>query len=191
MASTLGIWLRHRLGLQAALTQLTDAERAALAKHAAGKKRLLEIGVYFGASTGLLRRSMDPAGELAGIDPFFPGRTGVSFQKWAALNEIARHRNGRFRLVQRLSQDAAKDWREPLDFLFIDAVHTWAGVEADWQGFAKWVEPGGIAALHDSFPRPGQPDLDSVRYYAEVVAHDGRFEQIDRVDTLAVLRRKA
>ena len=190
MGNSFSVWWRHKFGLQAAPTQLSDAERAALVRHAAGRRRAVEIGVYFGASTALLREALAPDGELVGIDPFFPGRLGVSFQKMAAKNEIARRRGAAVRLVRALSQVAGKTWETPIDFLFIDADHSWAGIDGDWKGFAGWVEPGGLVALHDSFPIAGRPPLDSVRYFAEVVAKDERFEQIDRVDTLAVLRRR-
>jgi hypothetical protein len=51
------------------------------------------------------------------------------------------------------------------------------------------VASGGAVALHDSRSVAGRPDLDSVRYTREVIARDPRFEVVDEVDSLTVLRR--
>ena len=49
----------------------------------------------------------------------------------------------------------------------------------------------GVVALHDSRSTPGNADLDSVRFTTDVVRQDPRFEVIDEVDSLTVLRRAA
>jgi predicted O-methyltransferase YrrM len=188
-AEAFKVWFGHRFAGRPAPSQLTDAERAALAKHAAGRRRIVEIGVYFGASTNLLRRAMAPGGEIVGVDPFFRGRLGLPFQRWVAAHELAKSANGSARLVEALSHDAAKGWTGPIDFLFIDADHSWDGILRDWTDWSKFVEPGGVVALHDALPLPGRTLYDSARYYADVVAHDPRFETVETADSLAVLRR--
>ena len=63
------------------------------------------------------------------------------------------------------SAQVAGLWRAPLGMLFIDGGHTDAAAQADYEGWAPWVAPGGALAIHDVFPDPadgGQaavPDL--------------------------------
>jgi hypothetical protein len=69
------------LGLRAAETQTTADERAALARHAQGRAPIVEIGVWHGVSTAVLRRAMRDGGVLWAVDPFPPGQLGFSLQK--------------------------------------------------------------------------------------------------------------
>jgi predicted O-methyltransferase YrrM len=188
-AESFKVWFGCRFAGKPAPSQLSVAERNALARHATGRKRLVEIGVYFGASTKLLRSVMAPGGEIVGVDPFFRGRLGLPFQKWTAERQLADSANGSARLIDAFSQDAVKTWSSPIDFLFIDADHSWKGIDADWKNWSKFIEPGGIVALHDALPVSFRADEDSVRYYAEVIVKDPRFETVEGVDSLAVLRR--
>jgi predicted O-methyltransferase YrrM len=182
-------WLAYRAGLRPADTQMTPAERGCLAKHAAGRRSLVEIGVMHGVSTSLLRSVMDPAGTITGIDPHPRGRLGVSFERWIALREIRRHQRGRAILLRRWSHEAAAGWSTPIDFLFIDGDHSWTGIDRDWRSWSGHVLSGGVVALHDSRSLSGVPDLDSVRYTSDVILADPRFRLIDNVESLSVLER--
>lgn len=183
-------WLLHGLGLRDADTQTTSAERACLARHAAGRRRLVEIGVMHGVTTAVLRSVMSERGELTAIDPHPPGRLGVSFERAIARREVGAVRRGRAVLERKRSAEALAAWSAPIDFLFVDGDHSWGGIESDWQGWTPFVERGGIVALHDSRHVDGRPDLDSVRFTRDVVLRDPRFAVIDGVDTLTVLRRR-
>jgi predicted O-methyltransferase YrrM len=182
-------WLKHQFGSCAAVTQVTPAERACLAKYASGKRSLVEIGVMYGANTALLRSVMDPSGTITGIDPHPPGRLGVSFERWIAVREMARYPRGRAVLLRRMSWEAAAAWLTPIDFLFVDGDHSWAGIERDWHDWSPHLVDGGVVALHDSRPVRGQPELDSVRYTQEIILADRRFQEIDAVESLTVLER--
>jgi hypothetical protein len=184
-------WLRHRLGWGPADTQTTAEERGCLMKYAAGKRSLVEIGVMHGVNTALLRSVMDPSGTITGIDPHPPGRLGVSFERWIALREVARYPRGRVVLLRRWSHEAVVSWSTPIDFLFVDGDHSWAGIDRDWRGWSRHVVPGGAVALHDSRSVLGRPDLDSVRYTREVILVDPRFRLMDTVESLTVLERMA
>lgn len=183
-------WLAHLAGLAAADTQLTPAERLCLARHAAGRRRAVEIGVYHGAGTRLLRSAMAPDGHLTGIDPHPIGRFGVSFERMIAGREVQRSRGATVTFERGLGGDVGRAWTGPaLDLLFIDGDHSWAGIDDDWRAWRPHVGVGGLVALHDSRPVPGRPDLDSVRYTQEVIAADTAFRQVDAVDSLTVLER--
>ncbi|HET7875196.1 MAG TPA: class I SAM-dependent methyltransferase [Methylomirabilota bacterium] len=183
-------WLAHAVGRRGADSQVTLPERACLMRHAAGRRRLVEIGVMHGVTTALLRSVMDPRGTITGVDPHPAGRLGVSFERLIALREIGRPRHGRAVLLRTLSHEAAARWREPIDFLFIDGDHSWQGIERDWLGWSRFLVPGGIVALHDSRSVPTRPDLDSVRYTEQVVLRDERFRLVETVESLTILARR-
>jgi predicted O-methyltransferase YrrM len=184
------LYVRYRLGLIDADTQTTAAERACLARHAEGRRSLVEIGVMHGATTALLRSVMAPDGVVTGIDRHPPGRLRVSFERLFAKHELARHPRGQAVLLREWSHDAARHWTEPIDFLFIDGDHSWTGIERDWQDWTSYLVPGGLAALHDSRPMPDREVPDSVRFTNDVVLHDPRFAVVDAVDSLPVLERR-
>ena len=180
-------WLQYRLGLRPADTQTTAEEQACLMKYGAGKRSLVEIGVMHGVNTALLRSVMDPSGTITGIDPHPPGRLGVSFERWIALREVAKYPRGRVVLLRTWSYEAARSWSAPIDFLFIDGDHSWAGIERDWRGWRRYVVPGGTVALHDSRSVPERPDLDSVRYTRGVILADPGFRLMHAVESLTAL----
>ena len=184
-------WLGYRLGRVPASTQLTEGERAALRRHASGRSTIVEIGVMHGASTALLRSVIAADGTVHGIDPHPRGRLGVSFERLTAKRELSKVDRGAAVLVRMMSFEAARTWTRPIDFLFIDGDHSWKGIERDWHDWSSKVAPGGLVALHDSRSVPGRPDLDSVRFTEDVILKDGRYEAIDAVDSLTVLRRVA
>lgn len=192
MTSQLLHYLLHRLGLAPAGTQTSPAEQQALLRWADGKRRLVEIGVWHGANTRRLRDAMAEAGVITGVDPFPPGRLGVSFPLGIARREIARSRRGRFELIRATSADAARRWESPIDFLFIDGDHSYEGLREDWEGWASFIAPGGVVCLHDSRATAQRAisDAGSVRYTAEVISRDPRFETAEIVETLTVLVRK-
>jgi len=183
-----------RLGLWEPQTQTTVAERAAVAQHATGKHRLAEIGVFNGVTTVEIRKAMSPAGLLWAIDPFPPGKLGYNIDETISRSVISKVKNGQVEVVKLTGQDAAiryrQEQREPVEFLFIDGDHSWAGIEADWTQWSPLIAQAGIVALHDSRSTPEHPStLDSVRYTQDVIRPDPRFELIDEVDSLSVFRR--
>ena len=51
------------------------------------------------------------------------------------------------------TDEFAKIWTEPIDFLFIDACHERSQVLTDFMNFSKLVREGtGIIAMHDTHP---------------------------------------
>ena len=95
------------LGLRAAETQTTADERAALARYAQGRTPIVEIGVWHGVTTAVLRRAMRDGGVLWAVDPFPPGQLGFSLQKPIAEAEVHRVRNGTVRWMRTTGQAAA------------------------------------------------------------------------------------
>ena len=184
-------YLAWVLGLAPAETQTTERERACLAAHATGRRRLAEIGVWHGVTTARLREVMDPRGELSAIDPYPAGRLRLSLQERIAHHVVSRVSGGRVRWLKMNSVDAARG-HHPIDFLFIDGDHTEAGLLADWNAWSGLVERGGVVALHDSRSTPDRQidEAGSVKVTNDVILRDPRFEGLEAVDSLTVLRKR-
>jgi len=131
--------------------QHSTAERDLLQRHAAGARRIVEIGVAEGGSALELRRVMDPAGELLLVDPYPRGRLGVSCARITARRTVARERRGTVRWLRATSADAAATFGgDAIDFLFVDGDHAADAVRRDWELWSPFVPVGGAAALHDA-----------------------------------------
>ncbi len=187
--------LRYLIGLDSARTQTTERERECVAKHATDRKRLVEIGVFEGVTTHVICDRMSADADLYGVDPFFKGRLGICWNEMIARREARRGKHAsRIQFVPRLSHEAAEEIEGDFDFVFIDGDHSLEGITRDWKDWSGRVQPGCIIALHDSVvPEfdPSRGRLGSVKYYASDISKDDRFELVEEVDSLAVLRRKA
>lgn len=190
--TVLAHYVAWKLGLAPAETQTTTTERDCLARHATGRRCLVEIGVWHGVTTKRLRAAMDGDATLTAVDPFRVGRLGFSLQQRIAHREVETVRNGRVTWVRTTGTEAARH-HAPVDFVFIDGDHSEEGLLADWHAWSALVEPGGVVALHDSRSSPARwiDDTGSVKVTTEVIRPDPRFAVVDEVDTLTVLRRRS
>ena len=162
-------------------------ETAVLQRHAAGKRRLAEVGVWEGGTTRALREVMASDGVLFAIDPFPVGRLGISYQEIIAKGEVARVRNGSVVWLRTTGVRAAADARvrsAPLDFVFIDSEHTFEALQAEWKAWTPLAS--GIVAVHDVIGDPGQG---SVRFAQEHIFKDPQFTLLETIGCLAVLQR--
>tara|TARA_R110002072_G_scaffold34089_6_gene102418 strand:+ start:724 stop:1329 length:606 start_codon:yes stop_codon:yes gene_type:complete len=88
------------------------------------------------------------------------------------------------------SADVARWWTTPAAMVFIDGGHSMPAAQADYDGWAPRVAPGGLLAIHDVFPDPKDGGRPPHEIWKQAVA-SGNFETIERVNTLEVLRRLA
>ncbi|GAB4003260.1 class I SAM-dependent methyltransferase [Nocardioides ultimimeridianus] len=87
------------------------------------------------------------------------------------------------------STTVSAHWNTPLSLLFIDGGHGEQPAIDDYEGWAHHVMSGGYLAIHDVFPDPadgGRPPYE--RIYLPAL-ESGRFEEIEAVGSLRVLRR--
>jgi predicted O-methyltransferase YrrM len=185
--------LRYYAGLDDAHTQVSAAEQECLKRHATGKVRVVEIGVFEGVGTRVLAGAVAEGAELFAIDPFLTGRLGINWGKPIARSEIRRaNSRGTVDLVTAFSWEAAKRLDGTFDMIFIDGDHSLEGIQRDWQDWSCRIRADGIVALHDTrvpVHNPHVAELGSYQYFNTHIKNDPRFLLCEQVDSLSVMRR--
>ncbi|GED99780.1 hypothetical protein nbrc107696_02270 [Gordonia spumicola] len=159
----------------------------------------VEIGTYCGKSTVYLGDAAERHGALIvtvdhhrGSEEHQPGweyhDTGLVDPHAGLLDTAARFRRTMFdagleQTVLALiapSTAASRVWGRAVDFVFIDGGHSMEAAQNDYDGWARWVRPGGALLIHDVFPDPadgGRPPYEIYRQaldsgaFAEVAVH--------------------
>jgi predicted O-methyltransferase YrrM len=85
------------------------------------------------------------------------------------------------------SRDVATLWSTPIALLFIDGGHTEEHAQGDYDGWAGFVVPRGVLAIHDVFPDPADGGQAPWHVYQRAVA-DG-WAEIRHIGSLRLLRR--
>jgi glycosyltransferase involved in cell wall biosynthesis/GT2 family glycosyltransferase/predicted O-methyltransferase YrrM len=192
----LGWWRqRHVFGalhMRPAIAQHSDAEAALLMRYGARARTIVELGVAEGGSAAELRSVMSPDGDLCLVDPYTSGRLGMSMMLIVARRTVRRVRGGRVSWLRMRSDQAIHGWNRPIDFLFIDADHSYERAAGDWRLWTPFVTRGGYVALHDSVVFPaGWTDERSgpVRLLGEILDRQPEWSVVGQADSLTVLRR--
>jgi predicted O-methyltransferase YrrM len=143
-------------GLIPPRTLHSAAERALLQDLARDAQRVVEIGVYEGASAAALCEAMRPDAELHLIDPFGHHPTALP-AGWGAVEKASRRVVARAarkgpRVVWHVerSEDTGRRWSDPVDLVFIDGDHAEDATRTDWELFSGHVTPGGHVLFHDA-----------------------------------------
>ena len=128
---------------------------------AARPRVIVEIGTAAGGTLLLLARVAAPEALLVSID-LRGGGYGGGYSPWRRriYRAFARERQ---RIVLLDGDSHAPATRErllrhlagrPIDFLFIDGDHSYAGVRRDFEDYSPLVAPGGQVCLHDIRQHP-------------------------------------
>ena len=180
-------FLGFALGLEPAHSQVTERELELLLRYSRDAGTVCEIGCYEGRTSVALARNA--AGNVYSVDPFFRGRLGICYTEWIA--RLNRRRNGVSNLffLKGLSEEIGPEFHLPIDFLFIDADHSYEAVKADWNEWFPKVRKGGYVALHDSKPAVNsRPLLGSMRFYLEDIPKVADITECDGIDSLVILQ---
>ena len=87
------------------------------------------------------------------------------------------------------STTVARHWRTPLALLFIDGGHGAEPARADYDGWVRWVQRGGLLVIHDVFPDPkdgGRPPYEQIYRPA---LESGAFTEVESLGSMRVLER--
>jgi hypothetical protein len=193
------------LGLIPPRTMHSAEDAGVLLGAARGARRVVEIGVYEGASALMLLRALGAGAELHLIDPF--GRrpdalpSGWGATEWATRRVLARAERrlgGEAPSVQwhaALSHEVAERWSQPVDLVFVDGDHSEGGCELDWDCWHPFVAVGGQLVFHDArADRPGGrglPGPTSVVARRIRTAGDPAWEIAAEADRTVAVRRLA
>lgn len=118
--------------------------------YAAQGETVVELGVAEGGSAAELRSVMSPTGNLYLVDPYERAPLRPSMARRVARATVGRVRGGHVHWIRQRSDEAALSWVREIDFLFIDADHSYDRAKQDWEAWTPFVRPGGYVALHDS-----------------------------------------
>jgi len=77
----------------------------------------------------------------------------------------------------------------PVGMLFIDGGHSFESAFADYEAWSGKIARGGILAIHDLFPDPGEGGQAPIEVYRRAVA-SGLYDELPTIRTLGVLRRR-
>src|SRR5262249_36878149 len=120
-----------------------------------GPSRICEIGAAGGGTAFMFSRALSPRGIVISIDLNMPRSLETAMIAWAREEKkiLARRRDSHDPATVTLVRAALGG---PLDVLFVDGDHTYAGVREDFARYSPLVRPGGIVAFHDIVPDHGQ-----------------------------------
>ena len=167
----------------------------------------VEIGTYCGKSTVLLGAAAARSGSVLYTIDHHHGseehQPGWEFHDTSMVDPVS----GRFDTLPtfRHTLDAAalddtivavvgkstvvaRDWRAPLDLLFIDGGHSEEAAQQDFDGWAKWVSVGGALVIHDVFPDPRDGGRPPYNIYCRAI-ESGEFTEVSSLGSLRVLER--
>src|SRR6266576_2039600 len=144
----------------------------------AAPKRSLEIGTNYGGTLLMLCRLSLPDATIISVDlPLgrfgggYPRRKVPLFRKFPKFAQQLHLLRADSHSPQTKKRILSILGDEPLDYLFIDADHTYAGVKQDFQMYAPLVRSGGMIAFHDiAVHRPGS-DCEVKRFWDEIKHH--------------------
>jgi glycosyltransferase involved in cell wall biosynthesis/predicted O-methyltransferase YrrM len=163
---------------------LTDDEGKFLycaARNCTGKGVIVEIGSWKGKSTSYIGKGSKAGKRIKvyAIDPHIEG-TCEEFKrniKNAGLNDIVIP-------VVKTSEEAAKDFTELVEFIFIDGDHKYEMVKQDFELWFPKLINRGIIAFHDTVSWPGP------RKVVKKYIHKSRyFKNVGFVDSITFAQK--
>ena len=116
----------------------------------------VEIGSALGKSASYIGMALKENGRgmLYAIDPHEPTNwndvDAIDSLKEFSRNVAAAGLGKYVSVIRSYSDAAARDWKRPIDLIFIDGDHSYEGVKRDWDLFLPHMKPSGVAIFHDT-----------------------------------------
>jgi predicted O-methyltransferase YrrM len=115
-------------------------------------QRVVEIGTAAGGTILFFSRVAAPDAVLVTVDSDNTPARAEAIAALARRGQSLVAVEGDSRADTTFAQVCACLGRSPIDFLFLDGDHRFAGVRGDFERYAPLVRPGGLVALHDIRP---------------------------------------
>lgn len=117
---------------------------------------IVELGSFCGKSSYILANiAKYKRGELYCVDVFIPNFDGIATPPEVAMKSLSEHVLIPFydhtKLIADFTANAGKWFSGEVDFLFIDADHSYDGVKQDLEEWLPKLKNGGYVAFHDYF----------------------------------------
>jgi predicted O-methyltransferase YrrM len=155
----------------------------------AAPQRILEIGTNYGGTLFLLCTLSTPDAKIISLDlPFAPFGGGYPRRKIPLFRRFSRARQKLhlLRADSHLPETKERVLRildgDKLDFLFIDADHTYSGVRRDFEMYAPLVRSDGIVAFHDIVAHKRGTLSEVERFWDEVKQQYRHREIVEEVE---------
>jgi predicted O-methyltransferase YrrM len=156
---------------------------------ASAPKRSLEIGTNYGGTLLLLCTLSPPDARIISVDlpsgrfgGGYPRRKIPLFRKFPTAGQ-------QLHLIRADSHAPETKERvlrilegEPLDLLFVDGDHSYAGVQRDFEMYAPLVRSGGIVAFHDIVVHKPDTECQVVKFWSEIKHHYRHREIIEELN---------
>ncbi|MGI8922773.1 MAG: class I SAM-dependent methyltransferase [Fimbriimonadales bacterium] len=116
---------------------------------------LVEVGSYCGKSTVCIAKTLDLLGASATLHTIDPheGELHCGIREQIDSLTALKSNLSRSRVADRVVIHEAKStglaWREPISFLFIDGLHDYESVQADFEHFEPYLCNHAFVAFHD------------------------------------------
>lgn len=150
-------------------------------------RTVVEIGTHRGGTLYCWAAAAHPRAQLVSIDIPNPAEgIGATEEDYARLRPFLAPGQT---LTCLRSDSHAAETREallralegrPVDFLWIDGDHSYAGVRRDFELYAPLVRPGGLIAFHDIHPNPDFPGNQVHPFWDEVRHRYAHRELVDQ-----------
>lgn len=151
---------------------------------------LVEIGSYCGRSTvvlGGVAKALGAGAPVHAIDPhegLFSGGDGTRAVPTLDRLRANLSRAGLADLVNIVPQRSCEvAWNDPIGLLFIDGLHDYRNVSADFYHYSRFIVREGFAAFHDYADY--WPD---VKQFVNELTDSGRWHVVAQVGSLVVLK---
>ena len=128
--------------------------------------RVIEIGTHAGGTLYHLLRLAQKGAVVVSIDSYTAHYDNRHlYADWTPEGVTLHAIEGNSHKRQTIEQAKAHG---PYDFIFIDAGHYEAEVQADWDNYSKMAAPGAIVAFHDIITHASWPSIEVEKVWRRI-----------------------
>lgn len=145
-------------------------------------QRVVELGTYRGGTLYCWMQAAALNARLVGVDtPGTPEFVDADLKKGlSGTQEVILLREDT--KLQSTVDKALAFTQGPIDFLFIDAEHTYAATKKDWELWSPHVRKDGVVGFHDIFHKESDdPNVESWKVWKEI-KESNQYKTVEIID---------